>query len=156
MKEVVVGVVNTHLATWYDTTEEKWSKVRKEQGEEVLVAVAKAAAATDLVVVGGDLNSSPASPTVAGILDTGLIDTLADLKDAGNANNSIFHTWGNTANSWTAEEEGYRIDYLMYMVTGRKEMLVRTSMYKTLDASSQGDSLSDHMGVEANLRITFN
>ena len=151
-----MGVVNTHLATWYDTTEEKWSEVREEQGEEVLEAVEQAASAADLVVVGGDLNSSPASATVAGILEGGLTDTLADLKAGGKAEDSMFHTWGNMANSWTAEEEGYRIDYLLYRVTGRKEVAVRTSMYRTLDASSQGQSISDHMGVEANLRITFN
>ena len=29
VKEVKVGVVNTHLATWYSETEEKWSQVRE-------------------------------------------------------------------------------------------------------------------------------
>ena len=154
-REVVVGVVNTHLATWYDPTEEKWSKVREEQGEEVLEAVARATTTADLVVVGGDLNSSPASPTVEGLLGGGLIDTLADLKDEGKAEESMFHTWGNSANSWTAEEEGSRIDYLLYRESGGR-VAARTSMYRTLDASSQGTSISDHMGVEANLRITFN
>ena len=28
VKEVEVGVVNTHLATWYSDTEEMWSQVR--------------------------------------------------------------------------------------------------------------------------------
>ena len=28
VKEVEVGVVNTHLATWYSDTEEKWSQVK--------------------------------------------------------------------------------------------------------------------------------
>ena len=28
VKEVEVGVVNTHLATWYSDTEERWSQVR--------------------------------------------------------------------------------------------------------------------------------
>ena len=28
LKEVEVGVVNTHLATWYSDTEEKWSQVK--------------------------------------------------------------------------------------------------------------------------------
>ena len=29
VKEVEVGVVNTHLATWYSETEAKWSQVMK-------------------------------------------------------------------------------------------------------------------------------
>ena len=28
VKEVEVGVVNTHLATWYSDTEARWSQVR--------------------------------------------------------------------------------------------------------------------------------
>ena len=28
VKEVEVGVVNTHLATWYSDTEEMWSQVK--------------------------------------------------------------------------------------------------------------------------------
>ena len=117
---------------------------------ELADAVAKK---VDLLVVGGDLNSSPASTVYSKFLGEGLTDTQIELKKS---EDSRFHTWGHEKNTWTSDEEGYRIDYLLYKPTGDRISNVRTSMFRIVDAKVQGMSLSDHMGVESNLRITFN
>ena len=37
VKEVEVGVVNTHLATWYSETEAKWSQVMNKGISDIFV-----------------------------------------------------------------------------------------------------------------------
>ena len=37
VKEVEVGVVNTHLATWYSETEAKWSQVMSKTTSDIFV-----------------------------------------------------------------------------------------------------------------------
>ena len=127
--------------------------MREAQAEQVLELARAVAKKVDLLVVGGDLNSSPASTVYSKFLGEGLKDTQIELK---NSENSRFHTWGHEENTWTSEESGYRIDFLFYKPTGNKFSNVRTSMFRILYAKIQGMSLSDHMGVESNLRITFN
>ena len=117
---------------------------------ELARAVAKK---VDLLIVGGDLNSSPASTVYSKFLGSRLKDTQVELK---NSEDSRFHTWGHEKNTWTSEEDGYRIDFLLYKATGNRFSNVRTSMFRILEAKVQDMSLSDHMGVESNLRITFN
>ena len=39
VKEVEVGVVNTHLASWYSATEEKWSQVTRKTTTDIFVKV---------------------------------------------------------------------------------------------------------------------
>ena len=127
--------------------------MRGAQADQVLELADVVAKKVDLVVVGGDLNSSPASTVYSKFLGEGLTDTQIELKKL---EDSRFHTWGHEKNTWTSDEEGYRIDYLLYKPTGDRISNVRTSMFRIVDAKVQGMSLSDHMGVESNLRITFN
>ena len=127
-------------------------KVREAQAEQVLELARAVAKKVDLLIVGGDLNSSPASMVYSKFLGDGLKDTQIELK---NSEDSRFHTWGNEENTWTSEEVGYRIDFLFYKPTGNKFSNIRTSMFRVLEAKVQGMSISDHMGVESNLRITF-
>jgi len=151
VKEVEVGVVNTHLATWYSETEAKWSQVREAQAEQVLDLSRTVAKKVDLLIVGGDLNSSPASKVYSKFLGEGLTEI-----ELGKSREPRFHTWGHEKNTWTSDEDGYRIDYLFYKPQGNRLSNVRTSMFSILDAKTEeGMSLSDHMGVETNLEITF-
>jgi len=151
VKEVEVGVVNTHLATWYSQTEAKWSQVREAQAEQVLDFARTLSKKVDLLIVGGDLNSSPASKVYSKFLGEGLTEI-----ELGKSREPRFHTWGHEKNTWTADEDGYRIDYLFYKPQGNRLSNVRTSMFSILDAKTEeGMSLSDHMGVETNLEITF-
>ena len=127
-------------------------KVREAQAEQVLELARAVSKKVDLLIVGGDLNSSPASMVYSKFLGDGLKDTQIELK---NSEDSRFHTWGHEENTWTSEEVGYRIDFLFYKPTGNKFSNIRTSMFRVLEARVQGMSISDHMGVESNLRITF-
>ena len=77
-REVTVAVLNSHLAGWYSHTEDKWSPVREAQAERLAAASRESLA--DLVIVGGDLNSSPQSPAYRRMVGAGLIDTLLDFK----------------------------------------------------------------------------
>ena len=106
----------------------------------------------DLLIVGGDLNSSPDSKVYSKFLGEGLTDPQIERE---NSRKPSFHTWGHEKNTWTSEEDGYRVDYLFYKPLGNRLSNVRTSMFGILDAKTEGMSLSDHMGVEANLEITF-
>ena len=106
----------------------------------------------DLLVVGGDLNSSPDSKVYSKFLGEGLTDPQIERE---NSRKPRFHTWGHEKNTWTSKEDGYRVDYLFYKPLGNRLSNVRTSMFGILDAKTEGMSLSDHMGVEANLEITF-
>ena len=128
-------------------------QVREAQAEEVLSLARTIASKVDLLVVGGDLNSTPASKAYTKFVAEGLKDTQIELKDS---EHEKFHTWGNEKNTWTSEEPGFRIDYLLYKTIGDQISNIRTSMFRVLDAKVQGMSVSDHMGVESNLRITFN
>ena len=127
--------------------------MREAQAEQALDLARAVAKKVDLLIVGGDLNSSPASKVYSKFLREGLKDTQIELKSS---EDSRFHTWGHEKNTWTSEEDGYRIDFLLYKPIGNRFSNVRTSMFRILDAKVQGMSLSDHMGVESNLRITFN
>ena len=128
-------------------------QVREAQAKEVLSLSRTIASKVDLLVVGGDLNSTPASKAYAKFVAEGLKDTQIELKDS---EHEKFHTWGNEKNTWTSEEPGFRIDYLLYKTIGDQISNIRTSMFRVLDAKVQGMSVSDHMGVESNLRITLN
>ena len=39
VKEVEVGIVNTHLATWYSETEAKWSQVMSKTTSDIVTAI---------------------------------------------------------------------------------------------------------------------
>ena len=127
--------------------------MREAQAEQALDLARTVAKKVDILIVGGDLNSSPASKVYSKFLGDGFKDTQIELKKS---EDSRFHTWGHEKNTWTSEEAAYRIDFLLYKPTGNRFSSVRTSMFRILDAKVQGMSLSDHMGVETNLRITFN
>ena len=72
------------------------------------------------------------------------------------AEDGRYNTWGHAANSWTAGAPwAGRIDYLFYRSRAGAGLRACTSMYGTVDAPTDGYSLSDHMGVEAAIEITF-
>ena len=127
--------------------------MREDQAEQALDLARSVANKVNILIVGGDLNSSPDSKVYSKFLGDGFKDTQIELK---NSEDSRFHTWGHKKNTWTSDEAGYRIDFLLYKPIGNGLSNVRTSMFRILDAKVQGMSLSDHMGVESNLRITFN
>jgi endonuclease/exonuclease/phosphatase family metal-dependent hydrolase len=155
VRELRVAVVNTHLATWYSATEEKWSGVREAQADEVLTLAEAAATTADLVLVGVDLNSSPSSAVFSKMVGAGLLDPLVELEGE-RSTEERFDTYGHSANTWTAAEDGLRIDYLLYKGTSAESLAVRALMYQTLDRKADNDSISDHMGVECQLTVTFN
>ena len=67
-----------------------------------------------------------------------------------------YDTWGNSANTWTSGEPwAGRIDYLFYRTRAGASLMASTSMYGAVDEKTEGFSLSDHMGVEAAIEITF-
>ena len=127
--------------------------MREDQAEQALDLARAVANKVDILIVGGDFNSSPDSKVYSKFLEDRFKDTQIELK---NSEDSRFHTWGHEKNTWTSDEVGYRIDFLLYKPIGNGLSNVRTSMFRILDAKVQGMSLSDHMGVESNLRITFN
>ena len=125
--------------------------MREAQAEQVLDFARTLSKKVDLLIVGGDLNSSPASKVYSKFLGEGLTEI-----ELGKSREPRFHTWGHEKNTWTSDEDGYRIDYLFYKPQGNRLSNVRTSMFAILDAKTEeGMSLSDHMGVEMNLEITF-
>ena len=126
--------------------------MREAQAEQVLDLARAVSRKVDLLVVGGDLNASPDSTVYSKFSGEGLTDTQIELE---NSRKPRFDTWGHEKNSWTSKEDGYRIDYLFYKPLGNSLSNVRTSMFGILDAKTKGMSLSDHMGVQANLEITF-
>ena len=129
-----------------------YPQVREAQAEQVLDLARIVAKNVDLLIVGGDLNSSPDSKVYSKFLGEGLTDPHIELE---NSREPRFHTWGHEKNTCTSEEDGYRIDYLFYKPQGNRLSNVRTSMFGILDAKAEGMSLSDHMGVQTNLEITF-
>ena len=129
-----------------------YPQVREAQAEQVLDLARIVAKKVDLLIVGGDLNSSPDSKVYSKFLGEGLTDPQIELE---NSREPRFHTWGHEKNTCTSEEDGYRIDYLFYKPQGNRLSNVRTSMFGILDAKAEGMSLSDHMGVQTNLEITF-
>ena len=129
-----------------------YPQVREAQAEQVLDLARIVAKNVDLLIVGGDLNSSPDSKVYSKFLGEGLTDPQIELE---NSREPRDHTWGHEKNTCTSEEDGYRIDYLFYKPQGNRLSNVRTSMFGILDAKAEGMSLSDHMGVQTNLEITF-
>ena len=126
--------------------------MREAQAEQLLDLAQTVAKKVDLLIVGGDLNSSPDSKVYSKLLGEGLLDPQIEME---NSRKPRFHTWGHEKNTWTSKEDGYRIDYLFYKPLGSRLSNVRTSMFGILDAKTEGMSLSDHMGVETNLEISF-
>ena len=66
-------------------------KVREAQAEQVLDLAQTVAKKVDLLVVGGDLNSSPDSKVYSKFLGEGLTDPQIELE---NSREPRFHTWG--------------------------------------------------------------
>ena len=101
---------------------------------------------SELVVVAGDLNSTPESPVFKKFLRAGLVDTLVDLEGKDeDAASSV--TWGHANNTWTAREPGARLDYVLFTPASRQ--VIRTTAYHTVGARTKKEgreiSLSDHM-----------
>ena len=129
-KTLKVSAINTHLATWYSETESLWTSVREKQADEDIAMVAVHKEKSDLVVIAGDLNSTPESAVYKKFLTAGLVDTLVDLKDTGAANTK-YVTWGHEDNTWSGpdglDDHQDRLDYMLY--THSNNITVRTSAY---------------------------
>jgi endonuclease/exonuclease/phosphatase family metal-dependent hydrolase len=124
-----ITAINTQLATWYSEGESLWSNVREKQADDVIAMVAAHKDESELVVVAGDLNSTPESPVFKKFLRAGLVDTLLDLEGKHeDATSSV--TWGHANNTWTAREPGARLNYVLFTHAGGK--VVRTSAYHTV------------------------
>ena len=158
-KSVKISAVNTHLATWYSETEELWSSVRESQAEEVLAMVADHKDKSDIVVVAGDLNSTPGSPVHKKFISAGMTDSLVNLK-GDKSSDPEFATWGHADNTWTAAEHPDRIDYILYITNNNNsKVMAKTSAYRTVSAKTEKEgeriSLSDHMWIEAFIKINI-
>ena len=93
-KTIKVSAINTHLATKYSDSVLIWTSLRERQADEVLALVSVQKEKSDLVVVAGDLNSTPDSGVNKKLIDAGLVDTLVDLKGAGAAADSSYMDMG--------------------------------------------------------------
>jgi len=157
LKTVKVSAINTHLATWYDETEKKWSNKREKQADDVIKMVEAHKTKSDIVIVGGDFNSLPGSPVYNKFISAGLTDTLVELEGE-NSSDPKFATYGHSKNKWSSKYDADRIDFIMYTFDKRK-VVARTSAYKTVIAETEKDgemiSLSDHQWVEASITINI-
>ena len=81
--------------------------MREAQAREVakMVAEEDEVGEVDLVVVGGDLNSTPGSPVMEILLGAGLKDTIAL---GGEDEKEAVATYGNNLNTYTGDERGDR------------------------------------------------
>lgn len=147
---VKVSLINVHLATWYSDTENKWSSVREEQAEQVVGVVREEEDDADLVILAGDLNSTPSSGVYRKLISAGLVDSV--YEKLGEA---AFPTWGNEANTYTSSDVDYRIDVVMYKVVA-EDYSYKTVSAQFLNVTTPIDgvwqSVSDHMGIKVALK----
>ena len=120
---------------------------------------------TDLVIIGGDLNSTPSSAVYS--VFQSLTDTLLDHLGQASLAAPEHATWGQTSNTFTGsggrQEDGHveRIDYILYRVrTTNPVKSAETVHYQTVKQfahKSDGTkvSLSDHDWVEATIKLNF-
>ena len=159
-KTIKISAINTHLATWYsekgkeEEDEKLWTSVREKQADEVIALVASHKKKSDVVVVAGDLNSTPGSAVYKKFISAGLTDTLVNSKGK-ESGNLKYNTYGHASNTWTKGQYPNRIDYILY--TDSSNIKVKTSAYKTINAKTEKDgkeiSMADHSWVEANLNL---
>jgi len=147
---VKVSLINCHMATWYSETEDKWSSVRNEQADQVIGVVKEEEKVADLVILAGDLNSTPSSEVYSKFISIGLVDSVREkLGDLA------FPTWGHQTNSYTSSEVDYRIDVVMYkVIVGDLKYKVSSAQVLNVTTPIEGvwQSVSDHMGIEVTLQ----
>ena len=165
-RSVKVTAVDPHLVTWYGP-ESVQSPVREKQAQQVLEFADNFSKSygTDLIIVAGDLNSTPASPVYS------LFQRMTDSLVAGLGPESLtapeHATWGQASNTYTGpgggQHDGHtdRIDYIFYGLreAGRVKS-VETVQYETIKRfteKSDGSkiSLSDHDWIEATIKLNF-
>lgn len=153
---VTVSVINTHLTSWHDKLEKKHSSLREKQADDVIKLIADHKTKSDVVIVAGDLNSTPGSPVYNKFISAGLTDTLVELEGEKSSDHK-YATWGHSENTWSSQDRPARIDFIMYSFNPSK-VGARTAAYNTVTAKTEKDgkemSLSDHQWVEAS--INFN
>ena len=124
--------------------------------------------AVDVIIVAGDLNSSPHSPVYNIFTSRGFADTLVS-RHGDNCDQYHHHTWGNTANTWSRpggpQSDGYstRLDYVFYKLMPHYGQVrsVDVVEHETVDPKiykQSGNiffSLSDHSLVETTIRLKF-
>ena len=167
--EARVAAVDSHLASWYGD-ELRHSSTREKQAEEVIKAADMFfySEAVDVIIVAGDLNSSPHSPVYNIFTSGGFTDTLVS-RHGDNYDQYQYHTWGNTANTWSRpggpQSDGYstRLDYVFYKLMPHygqvrsvdvvEQETVDPKIYK--QSGNIFFSLSDHSLVETTIRLKF-
>ena len=77
------------------------SSIREKEAAQVLNFADNYSASygTDLIVIAGDLNSSPGTPVYNKFSQ--MVDCLVDKFGAASSSSSSHHTWGRSSNSWT-------------------------------------------------------
>jgi len=152
LKTIKVSAINTHLTSWHDAPEEKWSSLREKQADDVIRMVASHKTKSDIVIVAGDLNSRPGSPVYNKFISAGLKDSLIDLE-GDKSRDAKYATYGHPDNTWSGTDDPMRIDFIMYSFNNSK-VAARTSAYKTIIAETKKKkSMSDHQWVEAFINI---
>ena len=113
-----VTAVDPHLTSWYgeevitlnsthstlnsfSILQSLHSPIRENQAVQVLEFADNFSGSfgTDLIIVGGDLNSSPDTPVYNAFSQ--LVDCLVDKFGAASSTLSSHHTWGQTSNTFT-------------------------------------------------------
>ena len=160
-KTIKISAINTHLATWFSEKGEEledeklWSSVREKQAEDVIALVDSHKKKSDVVLVAGDLNSTPGSAVYKKFISAGLTDALVNAKGK-KAGKKKYNTYGHASNTWSVGQYPSRLDYILY--TNSSNLKIRTSAYKTINPKTNKDgkmiSLADHSWVQANISIS--
>ena len=157
LETVSVSVINTHLTSWHNKLEKKHSRLRKKQAEDVLKLVAAHKTKSDVVIVAGDLKSTPGSPVYNKFISAGLTDTLVKLEGEKSSDHK-YATWGHSENTYSSEDRPDRIDFIMYSFNPSK-VGARTAANNPVTAKAEKDgeqmSLSDYQWVEASIDINI-
>ena len=113
LETVSVSVINTHLTSWHDKSEKNYTRLREKQAEDMMKLIADHKTKSDVVIVAGDLNSTPGSPVYNKFISAGLTDTLVELEGE-KSSDPKYATWGHSENTWSSEDRPDRIDFIMY------------------------------------------
>ena len=132
------------------------------QGRQVVALASDHRAPGGVLIVGGDLNAEPGSPTISAMLATGLTDThLAAGNPECDEATGVSCTGGRDDTSIEGlsdpdAQQSERIDYLLFDAGGtRCEVVDPTGLFEAAGAADRPDGLvhpSDHTGVEATIR----
>merc|ERR1739844_650447 len=99
------------------------------------------------------MNSSPRTPVMNKFTGAGLTDTLTE-KKGNKADQDKFATWGNQENTYTAEEEAFRIDYILYKgISGSYSVTSAGILDLKAQVDGEKKSVSDHRGIQTVIKV---